>query len=93
MRIGSLQVKLRIPEANSLKSKRFVVRSLLSRIRSKFNVSVSEIEDQDLWQSALVAICMVGSDPRHMNEVLDKILDFVRSEARAELIDFQLEFI
>ncbi|MBI4550618.1 MAG: DUF503 domain-containing protein [Candidatus Omnitrophica bacterium] len=93
MHIGSLQIKLRISEANSLKSKRFVIRSLQTRIRSKFNVSVSEIGDQDLWQSSLVGICMVAGERAYVNEVLDKVLDLVRSETRAELIDFKLEFI
>ena len=93
MFIGSLQVQLRVPEANSLKSKRFVIKSVIERIRSRFNVSVSEISDMDLWQSSLLGVVMVGNEKRHMNEVLDKVMNFLECERRLEVLDSQLDFL
>lgn len=93
MTIGSLQVKLFIPEAQSLKAKRYVLRSLTTRIRSRFNVSVSEIDGRDLWQSALLAIACVSGRQRQANSVLSKVLDFIRSSRDLEVIDSELEFL
>ncbi len=92
MLLGSLQIKLRIPEANSLKAKRAVIKSIVARIRSKFNVSVSEVDDHDLWQSAFLGVVMVGNERKHMDGVLSKVLDLVRAEPRLELLDMQLDF-
>jgi uncharacterized protein YlxP (DUF503 family) len=93
MIIGALQVKLFIPEAQSLKEKRFVLKSILTRIRSRFNVSVSEIDGQDLWQSSLIGVVAVGNEQRHVNEVLSKVTDFLREGRNFEVIDSKLEFL
>ena len=93
MIIGALQVKLFIPEAQSLKEKRFVLKSILTRIRSRFNVSVSEIDGQVLWQSSLIGVVAVGNEQRHVNEVLSKVTDFLREGRNFEVIDSKLEFL
>ncbi|HUV51676.1 MAG TPA: DUF503 domain-containing protein, partial [Dehalococcoidia bacterium] len=62
MNIGALKVRLRIPENHSLKGKRMIVRSITSQVKSKFNVSVAEVEDQDMWQVATLGITCVSND-------------------------------
>lgn len=92
MLIGTLQIKLRIPEANSLKVKRFVIQSVVDRIRGKFNLSVSEIGNRDSWQSALLGVAVIGNEQKFMNQVLSKVMDLLRGERRLEVIDSRLEF-
>jgi len=62
MFIGSVVFDLHIPYANSLKSKRMVVKSFKEKLRSKFNVSVAEIGGQDTWQTAQIAVVTVAQD-------------------------------
>ncbi|HEY3347170.1 MAG TPA: DUF503 domain-containing protein [Nitrospirota bacterium] len=93
MFVGILTVELHIPEAGSLKGKRSVVKGLKDRIRSKFNVSVAEVGDNDLWQRTTIGISCVSSEKKHAGEMLDHVLDLIRSNTSAELIDYQIEIL
>jgi len=94
MNVGACKIKLRLPENLSLKGKRQVLRSITSRVRSKFNVSVAEVGDQDLWQSAALGICCVSNDKRYTNEVLSKVVDFiVSSRFEVEILDYEIEIL
>jgi uncharacterized protein YlxP (DUF503 family) len=70
--IALLTLDIHIPHAQSLKEKRMVVRSLKDRLRSKFNVSVSEVDHQDLWQRSQVCVVIVGSDEKFLQKVLEE---------------------
>jgi len=72
MVVGVLRLGLYIHGASSLKDKRQVLRKVIDRLRSRFNVSVAEVGDNDIWQRAMVGICAVANDHRFVNEVLDK---------------------
>ena len=76
---GVLTMELRIEHAHSLKEKRHVVKGLKERLRNKFNVSVSEIEDMDLHNSAVLAAAVVSPS----RDFASKILDAVEREAEA----------
>lgn len=91
MMIGSLVMKIHIHDAGSLKEKRMVVRSLKEKLRSKFNVSVSEVDNQDLWQMATVAVVTVGPDKKHVENVLQNILNFVYENFPELYIDVSKE--
>ena len=91
MTIGTLEVVLLIRESHSLKSRRRVVKSLIDRIRSRFNVSVADIGDQNLWQKVVLGVAVVANDGRYVNQVLSKVLDLVSSDLRAEIIDQSME--
>jgi uncharacterized protein YlxP (DUF503 family) len=94
MTIGVCRLTLRLPENGSLKGKRQVVKSLQQRLHNKFNVSVAEVEHNDAWQIAGLAICCVSNSSAHANEVLSKALDFVHSmRLDAEVIDEDIELI
>jgi len=93
MVIGVLQVQLGIPGADSLKAKRMVVLSLKDRIRKNFNVSVAEVDDNDQWTSATLAIVMVSNDRRFSNRVLSKIVNLIESAHDLTLDDYQLGFV
>ena len=79
--VGVLTLELRIDHAHSLKEKRHVVKSLKERLRHKFNVSVAEIEDQDLHNSAVIAAATVS--PSHA--FAEKVLAAVEAEAAEQL--------
>src|SRR3954453_904841 len=73
--VGVLTLELRLENSHSLKEKRHVVESLKARLRNKFNVSVAEIDYQDLWQRAAIAAVTVSSDHTHAEKVLRSVED------------------
>lgn len=93
MVVGILKVRLVIRGARSLKDKRQVVRSLKDRLRSKFNISVAEVEGQDLIQSATLGVSGVSSDSRYLRGALDQAVDFIRMDRVAELVDHSIELM
>ena len=94
MIVGVCKIKLRIPENMSLKGKRSVVKSIITQLKNKFNVSVAEVDDQQLWQIATLGICSVSNDSRYTNEVLSKVMNFVTNgRFEVEILDFEIEII
>ena len=93
MIIGILEVHLRLFSSNSLKDKRRVIKSLISRIHNKFNVSIAEIGDYSLWQRTKLGIAFLSPDTNYSNKVLDKILEFLNREREFFIIDFKKEIL
>ena len=79
MFVGVLRLTLYLPDPGSLKSKRHLLRSAIDRVKAKFNVSIAEVGDNDLWQRSVVGVAAVGNDHAFVNETLDKVADFVAS--------------
>ena len=83
-----------MPDNLSLKGKRQVVKSLTARLKNKFNISVAEVEDNDLWQLATIGICFVSNDQRFTNEVLSKAVDMVvQNQGDYEMLDYEIEIL
>ncbi|MFC1964379.1 DUF503 domain-containing protein [Chloroflexota bacterium] len=94
MNVGICRLSLRVPENSSLKGKRQVVKSIISRLRNGFNVSIAEIDDHDLWQVATLGICCVSNDRRYTNQVLSKVVDtVVNGRFDVEILDYDIEII
>ncbi len=94
MNVGMCRVRLRFPENLSLKGKRQVLKSITTRLRNKFNVSVAEVDDNDLWQLATVGLCCVSNNKRYTNEVLSKAVDFiVNGRFEVEILDYEIEIL
>ena len=92
MNIGVCKITLRIPENQSLKGKRRVIGSLCSRIRNKFNVSIAEVGDNDVWQIATLGITCVSNNTRHVDEVISSVIAFIeRSREEVELVGHERE--
>jgi uncharacterized protein YlxP (DUF503 family) len=71
-----------------------VLKSITSRVANRFNVSIAEVDDNDLWQIATLGVSCVSNDKRHANEVLSKVVSFVADPRfDAELIDYHIEII
>ncbi len=94
MNVGVCRIRFRLPENLSLKGKRRVVKSITTRVAGKFNVSVAEVDDHDLWQLATLGICCVSNDKRHTNEVLSKVVEFItNSRFEVEILDYEIEIL
>lgn len=94
MNVGVCRLRLRLPENLSLKGKRQVLKSITTRVRNKFNVSVAEIDDHDLWQLATLGICCVSNNKRYTNGLLSKVVDFiVDSRFEVEVVDYEIEIL
>jgi uncharacterized protein YlxP (DUF503 family) len=93
MTVGVALVSFRLYEIHSLKDKRRIVKSLVEKSRSRFNVSVAEVADQDFYQKAAIGIAAVGNDGRVLNSLLDRIIDFMESLGLAEITDREIEMI
>lgn len=93
MIVGLLTLDLHIPEANSLKGKRFVLKSLIDRIRNKFNVSVAEVDANDLWQRSVIGIAYVANETVIINKVFEQIKNLVVSIHTVELIEARMELL
>ena len=79
MVVATALLKLHLPQSQSLKDKRRVVKSILTRLQNEFHVSAAEVEDQDLHQLATLGLAYVSNDSRHANSVVSKAIDFVEA--------------
>lgn len=94
MHVGTCIVKLRLAENDSLKGKRQVSRSIIERVKNKFNVSIAEVEDQDRWQILTLGVSCVSNSAPHANEILSKVVNFIENNRfDAELVDYQIEIL
>jgi len=94
MTVGLCRVLLRLPENQSLKGKRQVLKSLIARLHNRFNVSAAEIDDHDSWQMASLGVSCVSTDERHASRILSAVVSFIRSERLdAEIVDVQTELL
>jgi hypothetical protein len=80
MVIAVLTLQISIPVAFSLKDKRRVVKSLIARVRNEFNVSISEVDDQDLWQSAVLGVASVATSQAYAHGQLEAVIKFIDKE-------------
>ena len=93
MTVAILRLVLFIGNSTSLKTKRMVLHSFKTRLRNKFNIAVSEIDDTDKWQKATLAIVGVGRNKRYMDGQFGRIINFAGSFSQAEITDYEMEMI
>ena len=82
MLVGVVRAHMHMAGIGSLKDKRSIVKSLIGRLQSRFNASVSEVEHQDSKTTAVIGLAVVSNDARFVNQQLDAILDFMRKDGR-----------
>ncbi|NOS83353.1 MAG: DUF503 domain-containing protein [Nitrospira sp.] len=93
MVVGLCTIELFIPESQSLKDKRRVLLSLKDRLREKFNLSVAEVDGQDLWQKAVLGLACVANEGRHVNQVCDQALNLIRTVHAVEIVQSRVEIL
>jgi uncharacterized protein len=92
-RVALGMVELHLPDVDSLKGKRHVLKGLKECVRARFEVSVAEVGHQDLWQRATLALAYVSADARHANEVVSKALDFIEDHVEGRVLDTSVEIL
>jgi uncharacterized protein YlxP (DUF503 family) len=90
MVIGISQISLHLPDCHSLKEKRQIVKSLIARVRNQFSVAIAEVDDQDLWQSAILGVSCVSNSGQHADEVLGHVRRYIE-ETRPDLLVSRVE--
>ena len=94
MHVGVCIIDLRLPGNDSLKGKRRVVKSIVTRITREFNVSVAEVEDQDLWQRAVLGVACVSSSASYAHGQLERVVQWIEAQRfDIELLDYQIELL
>ena len=94
MNTGICKIKLHLPANQSLKEKRRIVKSIISRLRNQFNISIAEVDDHDLWQLATLGISCVSNHNQHVDETLTKVMNFiVQNYPVLEIVDQDVEII
>lgn len=93
MPVGLLTLDLHIPDAQSLKDKRHVLRSLKDRLRRQFNVAVAELEHHDVWQRSVIGVVTLSNEEKHLREVLQKVLDEADDILGSMLINQAIEIL
>ena len=93
MVVGVLRLELLLHDNHSLKGKRSVLRTIKARVQNKFNVSIAECADHDLWQRATLGVSQVGTDQPHVDSCLRQVVRFIEDLQIADVGEEQLEFL
>ncbi len=93
MVIGSCKVFLRAEWAKSLKDKRMIIKSIIDRTKNKFNVSIAEVDLQDIHQSIVIGFACVTNDASHANSIIDNIINYIDRITDAVIEDVEIEIL
>jgi hypothetical protein len=94
MVIGCCTVILHLPAARSLKEKRQVIKSILTRVRNEFNVSIAEVDSQDLWQKAVLGVVCVSTSRSYAHGQLESVIRFIEDRRPdIPLVGYEIEML
>ena len=88
-----MQLELFFPESGSLKEKRFVLQSIKTRVRQKFNFSVAEVDENDKWQKSVIGLSMVANERKILDQAVQKALDLIEADGRVIVVNKIVEVI
>lgn len=91
MIVGTCEIELIIYEANSLKEKRHVIKSIIERIQTRFNASAAEVGYNDLWNRSIIGVAVVSNKKVLCESMISKIIDFIDNDDRVEIINRYVE--
>lgn len=93
MVVGLCKLKLYAPWVHSLKEKRMIVRSLVGKVRSKFTISISEVEALDMHQTVILGLSIVTNETQIADTLLNQVISYIQENTEAELLDIDREII
>lgn len=93
MIIGSCVVEFTIYDSNSLKDKRHVLKSIIEKLKSKFNISVAEVGLNDKWNHGLIGFVCVTNSSSHANQIISKVLNYIDDDMRIEVVNSEIEIL
>lgn len=91
MVVGTAMIRLYAPWVHSLKEKRMVVKSIITKVQNKFNVSIAEIDAQDVHQTVVLGMACVAGTAQLADSIIDTVLTFIEGHTEAEILDIQRE--
>src|SRR5213596_944550 len=91
MIVGVCTIELRLRETRSLKEKRQVLKSIITRVKNNFNVAIAEVDYQDKWQRAVLGVAVFSTDQDDSNVIISKVVNFDETMYVADLLDYQIE--
>ncbi|NMB40522.1 MAG: DUF503 domain-containing protein [Firmicutes bacterium] len=86
MLTGVCRLELHLMDGASLKEKRKVIRSIIDRLKSRFNISIAEVGSQDLHRMAEIGLAIVGNETAYLDKVIDKAINFIDNDARVQIV-------
>lgn len=89
MIIGVASIKLYAPWVHSLKEKRMVVKSIITKVQNKFNVSITEVDEHDTHQTIIIGIACIAGTVALASSTIDKVIRFTEENTDAEILDIQ----
>jgi uncharacterized protein YlxP (DUF503 family) len=93
MVVGIVSLRFVIPGSHSLKDKRRRLRAVKDRLRAQFNLSIAEVDAQDVWQTAVLGLSAVGTDRAYVEGLLDQAIQMVRRQRDVTLVSVEKEFV
>jgi len=93
MVVGVLTIEINFPGSRSLKDKRRVLQKIIERTRSRYNISIAEVSENDLWQRSKIGIVAVSNGIDHIHSTLDKITNFINYLNVGEIISTEVELM
>jgi uncharacterized protein YlxP (DUF503 family) len=93
MVVGVASIEIHIPESGSLKRKRHFLKGIKDRVKNKFNVSIAEVDHNDLWQRATLGVSVVTNQRHFANQILSEVVDFIGQENGIQIIDYSVELL
>lgn len=93
MKILVMKVTLRASWVHSLKEKRMIVKSIVQRLKNKFNISVAEVEEQDIHQTIVIGISGICGTSAQVDSTMENVITFIECNTDAEIVDIQKEDI
>jgi uncharacterized protein YlxP (DUF503 family) len=93
MQVALGTVEVYLPDVESLKGKRHVLKGIKEKVQHRFNVSIAEVDRNDTWQRATLGIACVSNDSRHANEVVSKAVNFIDSLVDGNIVEVRIEIL
>lgn len=93
MIVGICRLEFLIYESNSLKEKRFVLKSIIDRVRHRYNVSIAEVDKQDVWNVGVIGFAAIGNETQFINGTISRVIDFIDGDHRVEIVSEDIEII
>jgi uncharacterized protein len=91
--VGVGFIRIMIHQSSSLKDKRQVIKRILGKVRSKFDVSIAEVDDNDKWQISSLGMAVVSNDSSHAHKMLETVNDYIENLYLAEVTSFDIEIL
>ncbi len=93
MIVGVSSIEIFFPENHSLKDKRQAIKRIVEKTRAKFNISVMEVEQTNLWQRASIGFSIIGVKKNHVSSAIENVYKYIESLYIGTIIDTRTEII